>query len=223
MRNDDSVFFFTLVDFLLTTLFFGLVLFSIGRKSATEEREQRAKADIVDSLRKATGISDLTVLTDRLTRLAPLKVAEEAVGLVRKAGGIEEARRALRTVAVAGGTDSVAARLNRLQQREGAGKPHCLFVETKGRKEAVPIATVIGTDSTLSFERETPELASVLASVGTDFAHVRVLGPREFRRVFARVLEARPECLYTIDFVERTRYVDARDAARGIFYMRIHR
>jgi hypothetical protein len=222
MRRDESVFFFTLVDFLLTALFFGLVLFAVGQAHAQHEKGEQTKWVVVaDSLRKATGVSDLTVLTDRLTRLGPLRNAEEATRLVKQVGGLVAARKALATVGKAGGSDTVAARLERLLQREGAGKPHCLFNESRGVREAVVLASVIATDSTLSFERETAHLSSVLASIGRNFDEVRVLRLREFRQSFERLRAVQPSCMYTIDFVERTRYVDARDAVRGIFYTRI--
>jgi hypothetical protein len=221
MMEDDSVYFFTLVDFLLTALFFGLVLFAIEKSANSPKLDERAKAAVVDSIRKAAGISDITVLTDVLTRLAPLQTADSSTRLVKEAGGVEKARKALELVSSSGGSDSVAARLARLMRREGAGKPHCLFVERGGRKEAIVLATVIGTDSTLTFERETPELASVLASIDRRFSDVQALGLRAFRKTFERLQLLHPECLYTIEFVERTRYVEARDAARGLFYMRI--
>lgn len=224
MKRDDSVFFFTLVDFLLTALFFGFVLLAVGRAQAREDaEEQRTSKAAVDSIRKATGISDLTELTDRLTRLGPLSKAQEARQIVAQAGGPEAARRSLSTVSAAGGSDSVAARLERLQQREGAGKPHCLYQETARGKEAIVLATVVGTDSTLAFERETPHLQAVLTRMGRTFDDVRLLRLEEFRRIFAQLVRLEPSCLYTIDFIERTRFVDARDAARGLFYMRIRR
>jgi hypothetical protein len=224
MRRDDSVFFFTLVDFLLTALFFGLMLFAIGReRSAREKHAQTKLASAVDSLSRATGISDITILTDRLTRLGPLKNAEIATQLVMSAGGPAKAKKALATVAEAGGSDTVAMRLERLRQQEGAGKPHCLFTEVAGRKEATVLASVVATDSSLAIEHETPQLRAVLTSMRRTFSEVRTMSLHEFRRTFEQVLRIQPGCLYTINFIERTRYVDARDAARGLFYMRIHR
>lgn len=222
MKRDESVFFFTLVDFLLTALFFGLVVFAVGRARIKHDAdEQKVAAAAVDSIRRATGVSDLTELTDRLTRLGPLAKAEVVAQLVAHAGGADEARKSLEMVAESGGRDSVMARLERLQRREGAGKPHCLYRETGDGREAIALATAVGTDSTITFERETPQLQAVLASIGREFSDVRMLRLRDFRRTFGRLVEVQPSCLYTIEFIERTRYVDARDAARGLFYMRI--
>jgi hypothetical protein len=220
MRRDDSVFFFTLVDFLLTALFFGLVWFAVGKAQAGRgEEERRVTAAAMDSIRKATGVSDLVELTDRLTRLGPLSRVEEASRFVTAAGGADKVRNAIATVADAGGVDSVAARLARLQQREGAGLPHCIVDEVNGLKRRVVLATVIGTDSTMTFESETPRLKAVLESLGRDFAEVEHLGFTEFKRAFQGLRSIQPACLYTIEFKERTRFVDARDAARPFFYM----
>ena len=224
MRRDESVFFFTLVDFLVTTLFFGLMLVAVSQARASEEKGAAKKNAIaVDTLKKLTGISDLTELTDRLTRLGPLKSAEQALSEVKKAGGMREAHRALELVAKAGGADTVTARLLRLSAREGAGKPHCIFTESLGIKEAKVLASVVANDSTIDFRGTTPELEAVLASLGTQFAQVRSLRFADFRRGFERLRAVQPDCMYTLDFTERTRYVDARDAVRGIFYTRIHR
>jgi hypothetical protein len=222
MKKDDSVFFFTLVDFLLTSLFFGLVLFALSQARSQHEKiaEQEWKT-IADSLRKVSGISDLTVLTDQLTRLGPMRTAEQSVLLVRQSGGIDATHEALAMVARAGGSDTVAARLERLHRREGAGKPHCLFTEVNGRKEAIVLATVVATDSTLSFESETQSLRPVLATLGRTYSDVRSMSLRPFRRTFERLVDVQPGCMYTIDFIEHTRFVDARDAVRGIFYTRI--
>ena len=224
MKRDESVFFFTLVDFLLTVLFFGLVLFAVRQAQAKRTSDlQEEEGTAIAKVREATGISDLTELTDRLTRLGPIANAEEAVRLVTEVGGTVAARRLVETTVAAGGDDSVIARLNRLQQREGAGKPFCLFTETPRGKESVLLATVVADDSTITFRQETPALRALLERLGQEFSEVESLALKEFRRTFERVLLIEPNCLYTIEFIERTRYVDARDAARGLFYLRIRR
>lgn len=222
MRRDESVFFFTLVDFLLTALFFGLVLVAVGSARAQRQIDTEKKlTSLADSLRQATGISDLTVLTDRLTRLGPLRDAEAAVQVIKDAGGLNAARMSTKLVAGVGGADTVAARLQRLSEREGVGRPHCLFTDVVGRREAIALATVIATDTTLSFERETPQLRKVLTRLGRSYEDVHSMRLNDFRRTFSRLPQLQPTCLYTVDFIERTPYVYARDAVRGIFYQRI--
>jgi hypothetical protein len=43
----------------------------------------------------------------------------------------------------------------------------------------------------------------------------------EFRKAFAPLLLKKPDCRYTLRFVESTRFVYARDAARFAFYLNI--
>jgi hypothetical protein len=224
MKRDESVFFFTLIDFLLTTLFFGFVVFLLARKSAnaaeTKEVEAARASATVDSLVRANGLSDLRELTDALTRLGPLGAAVEATSLVRQSGGLQEVKRSMATVAAAGGRDSVAGRLERLKAREGAGLPHCLAVDPAG-KQAKVLATVVATDSTITFTEPTADLAVVLSRLGVTYESIQTLSVSKFRRTFLRLADEHPDCRYTLRFLERTRYVDARDAARGIFYLRI--
>jgi hypothetical protein len=221
MRRDDSVFFFTLVDFLVTALFFGLVLFAVGSNRTSQAAVAHRKLESsVDSIRHATGISDLTELTDHLTRLGPVVRAESAVQTVKAAGGLAEVKGLVQTVVDAGGTDSVTARLERLRQKEqGVGKPHCLPVESDP-KQAIPFATVIATDSTMMFERNTPELRAILGKLGKRFEDVRVLKPEAFREAFEPILSLEPTCLHTLVLIERTKYVYARQALTGLFRLK---
>jgi hypothetical protein len=223
MNKDDSVFFFTLVDFFVTALFFGLVLFAVGanRNARASIDAARMKA-AADSVSKLTGVSNFAELTDRLSRLGPVKDAEKAVQMVKAAGGASLSQRALSTVVDAGGPDSVEARLARLRLHEGVGRRHCLVTAADPR-EALSLGTVTGTDSTISFSEETPQLRDVLALLGLSFEEVRVMTLRDFRAAFASIVTRRPDCLYTLTFIERTRFVEARDAARGLFYMRIRK
>lgn len=221
MKRDDSVFFFTLIDFLVASLFFGLVLFAVQQKEAeAADRAKAMSASEMKRLRAATGVSDLTELTDRLTRLGPVRDVERAVAAVAAAGGALQVERAVETVKAAGGPDSVLARIERLKAKEGAGLPHCL---KDNAGAAVPVATLVATDSNLTMLSKTPAMDDVLKKIGARYEDVRVLPFPQFRRVFLRLKEVTPECRYTVYFQERTRYVYARDAISGIFYPRFQR
>lgn len=223
MKKDDSVFFFTLVDFLLTAIFFGLVLFAVSAsRTAKESGEQlRAKAAI-DSLVRASGTSDLTELTDKLTRLGPLRDAGELAAFVKAAGGLPELQRNDSLLARAGGRDSVAAALARLERIEGGlGKPPCLYAMRANRKVVIPLATVTASDSAVRFTSRTERLDSVLHMLGRSFESVQELSLVGFHRAFAPLVVKQPACRYSLTFIEHTRYVDARDAARSVFYLNI--
>lgn len=219
MKRGDSVYFLTLVDFLLNALFFGLVLFAAGRAKSTQLGVQHAQ---VDTLRKVTGISDLAELTDQLTRLVPLRNARAATTLVDQLGGIEKTRRLAGILSDAGGMDSLQARLQRLALREGAGKPHCLFTtDADGRKVAIPVARVTATDSLIEFTNNTHELRQILEALGVSYESVRELPYAEFRRAFGRLGEK--SCTYTLRVRELTNYKYPRETLRGLFYTQFER
>lgn len=216
MKRDESVFFFTLVDFLITALFFGLVLYALAAPAFAEATSSQEEATMTaEALAAATGISDLTELTDRLTRLGPVKDLETTVNVVRKAGGLAEVQRTQLLIKEAGGFDSVAAVLAKLR-REGFGVPPCRYtLRADGQKIPTVVATVSATDTSVTFVARTPVLDTIVARLAVSFAAVESLPLREFRRVFSPLVRQYPDCRFHIRFIEQTRYVDARDAVSG--------
>lgn len=218
MKRDESVFFFTLVDFLITALFFGLVLYaaavsaSVEANAAEEEAQRR-----VEALAMATGVSDLTELTDRLSRLGPVKDLEAMAVLVQQAGGVAQVQRGQNLIQSSGGVDSIETAIAKLR-REGYGIPPCVYTRApNGDMISTRIATVRATDATISFESRTPVLDSILRSLGLSFSEVQTLTLRDFRRTFQPVVQRNPGCRYSITLIEDTRYVDARDSANKVF------
>lgn len=74
MNKTDDVFFFTLIDFLIQVVFFGLLLF-VAYQSSNKEQQTIAEKNNHDisTIFKISGTSNLTELTDYLTKLAPIK------------------------------------------------------------------------------------------------------------------------------------------------------
>jgi hypothetical protein len=235
--QQENVFLLTLVDFLFQIIFFGLFAYAISIatentdwKSAALALQEKFKDEtpaqvqaVVDampsdaeSMKRALasedaahrleqhfGKSTLTELTDELTRMAPADQLRSANRLIQKVGSVERAN------------DAVDRYL-----KSGVGKPACLLADgAKGR--AKPLATVIGYENRLEFQAETPELAVVLAKMETDFASVRSLPLAQFKRVFGRLGALYPDCMYTFDLVEKTRYVEPRDAATAGWNVRV--
>lgn len=216
MKRDESVFFFTLVDFLITALFFGLVLYALAVPAFAEATSSQKDAiKRAETLAAATGISDLTELTDRLTRLGPVKDVEATVDFVREAGGLAEIERSQLLIKEAGGFDSVAVVLAKLR-KEGYGVPPCRYtLRGDGQKIPVMVASVSATDSLITFLTRTPVLDTIMDRLGLSFAAVQSLPLRDFRRVFAPLARQYPDCRFHVTFIEQTRYVDARDAVFG--------
>lgn len=219
MKRDDSVFFFTLVDFLVTTLFFGLVLYAMaGDASAATVTKNNEEAFAVKRIVGATGVSDLTELTDRLTRLGPIKDIEQTKAYVDSTGGLVKLQEIQALVRAAGGLDSLSVAMVKLRRQEGYGKPPCRFVMgSDGRKSPTDIARARATDSTISLITRFPAFDSLVTKLGIVLPPGGVFTLSEFRREFARIPEMEPNCRYWIEFVEQTRYVDARDSAYTAF------
>jgi hypothetical protein len=235
--QQDSVFLLTLVDFLFQIIFFGLFAYAISvttentdwRSAAVALQEkfkdespadvqkivdampddgERLKAamaneEAVGRLERHFGVSNLTQLTDELTRMVPMDQLRSASELIQKAGSVDRAN------------DAVNRYL-----KSGIGKPACLLADvTKNR--AKPLATIIGYESHLEFQAETPELSVVLLKMGTDFASIRSLPLAQFKQVFSKLGALYPDCMYTFDLIEKTRYVEPRDAATANWNVRV--
>lgn len=223
MKRSDDVFFFTLIDFLLQIFFFGLLLYVVGRSvnvGAEHDRAEREKQ--IEQIKRAAGVSNLTELTDLLTKLAPIQDLQGTADFIARSGGSENVRKNVELVDNAGGAESLERKLEKLRKlEEGTGRPPCLYDEVDGRKIVRPLAVVVANDTHIIFQKTSPELEKVLSMLGREFATVRELPLAEFRKTFSTLVSKKPECRYTLTFREQTRFVDARDAARFAFYLSI--
>lgn len=235
--RQDSVFLLTLVDFLLQIIFFGLFSYALSianedsnwkmASAAFEKKFGGQNADEViatveklpdevsqikevlknaEQIRKITkhfGVSDFTKLTDELTRMAPVKELRSANSLIEKVGNVQRAN------------DAIDKYL-----KSGIGKPACL-VTNDGKGRAKPLATVIGYEDHLEFQSETPELKAVLLNMNVSFAQVKSLPLFQFRQTFSRLGSLYRDCMYTFDLIEKTRYVEPRDAATAGWNVRV--
>lgn len=235
--RQDSVFLLTLVDFLFQIIFFGLFAYAVSAateesnwKSAALALEQKFRGQRPDDVKAALdalpgnageikaalddeqqvtrlkqhfGASNFTTLTDELTRMAPVKELQSVNKLIQKAGNLERANEAV---------DKYL--------KSGIGKPACLLADgNKGR--AKPLATIIGYEDHLEFQAETQQLSQVLEKMQVAYADVRSLPLAQFKQVFSRLGALYPDCMYTFDLIEKTRYVEPRDAATAGWNVRV--
>jgi hypothetical protein len=243
MKHNNDVYFITLIDLLVQIVFLGLLLFVVA-KAGEAERDAEPKVDqgAVERLLKATGVSNLTELTDELSKLAPIKELKGTADFIQRAGGpaaanqlVEAAQRAggaqqvqatiqegevvRKLVDQAGGVEKLAAIVKKAE--EGSGKPPCLYTTDGGKKTVKPLATVIADNTDIAFEETTPDLEQVLALLGTSFSSVQKVSFATFSTAFSAITRLKPECRYTLRLVERTNLVHARDAAGKVFYLSI--
>jgi len=223
VKRSDDVFFFTLIDFLLQVSFFGLLLYVVAKNLDVGAEHERAKREKqVEEVTRAAGVSNLTELTDLLTKLAPIRDLQGTADFIARAGGAEKVISKVALVDDAGGAENLERKLEKLRKlEEGTGRPPCLYDEVDGKKIVRPLATVVANDTHITFQQTSPELEKVLSMLGREFATVRELPLGEFRKTFSALVTKKPECRYTLTFREKTRFVDARDAARFAFYLSI--
>lgn len=243
MKRNNDVYFITLIDLLVQIIFLGLLLYVVA-KADEENAESAPKVDraTLERLLAASGVSNLTELTDELSKLAPVKELKGTADFIQKAGGpdaarqlldaakqaggvnllkghLQEAMHAKQLVDQAGGIEKVSAIIKKAE--EGSGKPPCLFSTENGKKIVKPLATINADNAELTFEASTPELDEVLVQMGTSYAAIKKLSFATFSSTFASLTRLKPECRYTLRFVERTNFVHARDAASKVFYLSI--
>jgi len=226
MRRSDDVFFFTLIDFLLQVFFFGLLLFVVGQTlQKNKEREQQAERQQVVRLTAAAGVSNITELTDELTKMAPLKELRGTSDFMQRNGGFKTVEAAVNAASAAGGSDKVAtlaveakAMSERLAKLEGWGKVSCIPNETvNGKLQPKSVATVVVSDRGIRLEDPTPEMHGMLQSLGLAFEGVRELPLADFRRTFAPLVVKRPDCRYFLRVVTQTQFLEPMRAVWSAF------
>jgi hypothetical protein len=211
-KRRDDVFFFILIDFLLQILFFGLFLFVVYQVGL--KRDQDKMNEAVD----AAGVSDITELTDDLTRLAPMKL-RELNDLIKQLGGPNEVKRLLERAQQEGGAQVSISKLDKLRKLAGADKPSCQFEKATGRPKA--LMTVLATGKALTIKAGSPELTAMGGQLARGAGVGQSMSPDGFERTFSPLLRLKPTCRYFIKFEERTDLVAPRRAAGRVFYLMV--
>lgn len=214
MRRSDDVFFFTLIDFLLQVFFFGLLLFVVVQHvKKKEERVVVYEGEQRRRLLEAAGVSSITELTDRLTKMAPLDKLRGDSDFIARYGGQAAIAGAVAAASAAGGVvkvsmlqgeiDALTARIGKL---EGWGKVSCIpNITVNGVVRPKSIASVAVTDERVTLQNPTSEMIALLDKHGLQFDAVKSISPQSFRSTFAPVVSTQPECRYFLDVVAQPR------------------
>jgi hypothetical protein len=208
MRQTEHVLYITLIDFLLQLLFLGMVvsvIYAIAQREDADRLDPKQAKDAIDrmeSIKRLTGISDLTVLTDELTRLGPLQPAAKRALLGKEME---------KDVAEAGGPESARKILSEQNTKRGQGKPSCLDGGAK-------LATFHAYPDRIELRPPlTAEMTRLLARMGLSETRVARLSLTEFRATFELVKRLEPDCRYNIELVEHSFDTRPRDTARSAF------
>lgn len=204
MRQSEHILYITLVDFLLQLLFLGLVLSVIHSSLQPDQDETKANQSFVQNMRQLTGISDLTKLTDELTRLGPLKKVISDVKVARDAETLFDK---------VGGKENAAKLLNDEARKAGQGRPSCM-------PNSQRVATFDAYADRIELRQPlSSEMINILQSINLPKDKAVNIPLNEFRSLFA-AMESRNErdkCIYNVFLFEHTFDTRPRDKFRNIF------
>jgi hypothetical protein len=202
MRQSEHVLYITLIDFLIQLIFLGLVLSVIYSASQPSEEEVSNAKEVTAKIKQLTGISDLTEITDELTRLGPLKtaaqnnkLANEFNSLAAKVGGKDAAFKILTTEANKG---------------SAPGKPYCLG--------GLKVATFDAYEDRLELRSPlTSEMGEILKQLNLSPEFVKKIPLKDFSKTFSQLRVIEKTCVYNVVLVEHSFDTRPRDAVNSTF------
>ncbi len=175
-------------------------------------------------MRKEAGVSDLTEITDLLSRLAPIDRLRGVATLLSSTPNVAKLPELVNSATSVGGIAKAVGVLDEHRKLlEGYGKRPCEYHVEDGRLVPHVMGVLVASDSSLAFVEETVGVRKVLQELGLSYTAVRVLRFADFRAAFAPLLKRHPGCKFDMRLVERTDLVYARDAAGHSFRLRIER
>ena len=209
MRQSEHILYITLIDFLLQILFLGLVISVIYAASVDTKTEEQGLKDAkiaqenLKQITKLTGISNITELTDLLTRLGPLQQAnknsetfEKISSEINKVGGLDSAKKILADAAIS----------------SGQGAKSCLPNKAK-------LATLhLYKDRVELGSFDPKEFPNLLEKLALSKQKVERLSLAEFTKSFSQVNTLFPDCKFNVNIVEHSFDTRPRDVIRPIFW-----
>ena len=197
MRQSEHVLYITLVDFLLQLVFLGLIIGVIYAVAAKGDQDELKK---VEELKKLMGTSDLTKLTDDLTRLAPLQATgREIASAVSSVGGVEKARKILEDHA---------------KNQLGQGQVSCL-------QNGEIVTTIDAFEDHLEIRSPiTPKFKELLSEIKVS-TPISSMPLDSFKSTFAPLVTHYPGCRFNVKLVEHSHDSRPRDAVNHIFWPKI--
>jgi hypothetical protein len=197
MRQSEHVLYITLVDFLLQLVFLGLIIGVIYAVAAKGDQDELNK---VEEIKKLMGTSDLTRLTDDLTRLAPLQAtSREIASAISSVGGIEKARKIL---------DDHA------NNQLGQGHVSCL-------QNSEIVTTLDAFEDHIDVRSPyTPKFKELLSEIKVN-SPISAMPLDAFKATFAPLLIHYPGCRFNVKLVEHSHDSRPRDAVNHIFWPKI--
>jgi hypothetical protein len=209
MKRSEEVFFFTLIDFLLQIVFLALLLYVLSEATAPQDRVTDQGTTTVDKsiLQKAlgqAGVSNLSQLTDLLSRLRPDGKLGEAIEKIEKYGGLSTATQAAKMASDAGGIEELAKKVKKYE--EAYGLPPCHKDESGNRIRPLSMANLEIFDDQIKITRIHEYLGNELRQAGFIVNDGESLSISRFREVFQAIRRGNQNCIHFVDVTVSTAF-----------------
>lgn len=227
MKRGDDVFFFTLIDFLLQVFFFGLLLYVVSQAFAPkplEPDEAKARQELLEKAK----VSNLTELTDLLSKMVPMDNLRGTAEFISRNGGWEKVKAAHDVAQAAGGVDKVkgmqaaiAAKELELEGLKGEmrawGTPSCVYETVGGKTRPKSVAKVRVSDDRIELTDPNDEMQKILGQLGVEFTAVRSLSHDAFRQAFKPLVAQKPHCRYFLEVLARPNLLSSMNVVWSAF------
>lgn len=227
MRRGDDVFFFTLIDFLLQVFFFGLLLYVVSQAFAPKPlgpEEEKSRQQLLEKAK----VSNLTELTDLLSKMVPMDNLRGTADFISRNGGWDKVKAAHDATQAAGGADKVygmkaamAAKDEELEGLKGEmrawGTPSCIYETAEGRVRPKSVAKVRVSDDRIELADPSEDMQKILGQLGLEFASVRSLSHDAFRQTFRPLVAQKPQCRYFLEVLARPTLLSSMNVVWSAF------
>jgi len=203
MKRNDDVFFFTLIDFLLQVLFFGLLFFTLvtqpDNPPVSAGASDKIDHDKVMTVTAWTGFLSIPFLADFLKPL-PIDITKEQFkdwAPFISNHHYKDVKLKFDYVEDRGGIEVIDAAF-----KKAFGKPSCLLEDQKN-KSPTRIAKFRLTDDKIDLINFKPEFQTLLTELNIKVSDVASLTLADFRNRFGGVRIKHPDCIYYVLYDEK--------------------
>ncbi len=191
LKRKDNFFLFTLIDFLLQTIFVGLFVFFLSIQNS----EQGIPGSLIQKIKKA-GVAQVAELIDTANKLVPLDRLQELVKILNEFKSLEDLKSALdvsRKLGEEGVKDILNAPKEKLEKMLGnlRGTPPCFKTE-KGAPDY--LFRISGYDGYYKISGITKSGNEVIQKTGITLIENKEISPKELVDLGGKVKAGYKDC-----------------------------
>lgn len=154
---------------------------------------------------KATGVSNLTELTDDLSKLGPLKELKGTADFISRNGGLTKVEETVKVINSSGGIEEVKKAVKSYE--EAYGKKPCHYLTVAGKQVPKTLAFFRVNDNNIEMLSSSEEMNLLLAKLGKTSDEVKVQGLEEFKSTFAPIKTLYPNCAHFVEVKVNTKFI----------------